>query len=286
MLLFSFQLSAQVSADLPALKDSIIILGETVRDSPEYRVRKKANLRFSELLQEYLSYEEGYNDPLKEVRTMVIVSEKDNDFRIFTWLLPDSLFELKPFGLIAAQTRRGIKLTALKDQKQNLIEPDFAVLQANQWYGAIYYKLITTKKGRKKVYTLLGYSPDKPVQRKVVEIISIDKKGRPKFGSKVFYIQDFMDKKFHKPPMRLILSYSAEYSASVTWNEKEKMVIMDHLSPPNPRLKGLYDMYGPDMTYDGLEWDDEWWYLRPKVNFNTRQEIEIRPPDRPTGPEK
>lgn len=286
MLLFSLQLSSQVSVDLPAIKDSIIILGQTVRDSPEFKVRKKANQRFSELLQEYLSYDQGYEDPLKEVQTMVVVSEKDNDFRIFTWLLPDSLFELKAFGLIAAQTRRGVELTILKDKKQDLMEPEFKVLKANQWYGAIYYKLITTKKGRKKIYTLLGYSPDKPVQRKVVEVLSIDKRGRPKFGAKVFYIEDFMDKKFRRAPMRLILSYSAEYSVSVTWNDKEEMVVMDHLIPPNPRLKGLYDMYGPDMTYDGLEWDDDWWYLRPQIKFNTNQEIEIRAPDRPVGPER
>lgn len=286
MLLFSFQLSAQVALDLPALKDSIIILGQTIRDSPEYKVRKKANQRFSELLQEYLSFDDGYLDPLKDVHTMVCVSEKDNDFRIFTWLMPDSIFNLKSFGLIAAKTWRGIALTPLMDHKQELRDPDFKILKANQWYGAIYYKLISTKKGRKKVYTLLGYSPDEPVQRKVVEVITIDRRGRPKFGAKVFYIENFMDKTFRRPPMRLILSYSAEYSASVKWNEKKEMVIMDHLSPPSPRLKGLYNMYGPDMTYDGLEWDDDWWYLRPQVKFNSEQDIEIRPPDRPIGPER
>ncbi len=286
MLLFSLSLSSQVAVDLAAIKDSLIILGETIRDSPEFDKRKKANERFSFLLEEYLSFDEGYSDPLKEVQTMVSVSEEDYDFRIFTWLLPDSLFQLKAYGMIAAKTRRGIQITSLEDQKRNLIEPEFLVLKPRQWYGAIYYKLITTKKGRKKIYTLLGYSPDKPIQRKIVEIISIDKRGRPKFGAKVFYIEDFMDKKFRKAPMRLILSYSSEYSATVKWNEEEEMIIMDHLSPPNPRLKGLYDMYGPDMTYDGLEWDDDWWHLRPQVKFNSRQEIEFRPPDRPIGPEK
>ncbi len=286
MLLFSFQLPAQVAVDLPAIKDSLIVLGQTIRDSPEFKIRKKANSRFSELLQDYLSYNEGYADPLKEVSTMVSVSEEENEFRIFTWVLPDSLFDLKPFGIIAAKTRRGIALTSLVDQKQNLREPDFSILKANQWYGAIYYKLITTKKRRKKVYTLLGYSPDKPTQRKVVEVISIDRRGRPKFGAKVFYIEDFMDKKFRKAPMRLILSYSTEYSASVKWNEEKEMIIMDHLCPPNPRLKGLYNMYGPDMTYDGLEWDDDWWHLRPQVKFNSGQNIDIRPPDRPIGPER
>lgn len=285
LLLFCFgSVKAQEDVLSAGQKDSLKILGFIVRDNPEFKIRKEANDRFTEMLSTYLKSDEGYEDPMKDIVTMVNLSEEDNDFRIFTWIMRDSSYNMQCYGLVAANTRKGVVVTVLEDQHKGMFEAEYKTLKANNWYGAVYYKMLTVKKGRKKVYTLLGYSPDKPVQRKIVEVISVDKRGKPKFGAKVFYIEDFMDKKFRRPPMRLILSYSAEYSASVKWNEEKEMIIMDHLSPPDPKLKGFYDMYGPDMTYDGLEWDDDWWHLRSKVNFNSGQESEIRPPDRPIGP--
>ena len=121
------------------------------------------------------------------------------------------------------------------------------------------------------------------MNEKVIDIIEIDKNGRPVFGAKVFHIEEFMDKVLTRPPMRLILKYGGDYAASVRWNEEEELIVMDHLSPPDAKLKGVYRMYGPDMSYDALRWDKKWWYLDPEVKFNSRQEIEIKPPDKPLG---
>lgn len=285
VLLFGFQkLTAQELETKIDVKDSIILLGEIVRDHQEFAFRRDANERLLVFLSEYIQSEEGYVDPLKEVTSMVALSSKKNDFRIFTWLMRDSLFQLKSFGIVATKVKKKIIVTILEDQKGYISEPELKVLDPNQWYGAVYYKLIEVKRGRKKIYTLLGYSPGKPVQHKVIEAATVDIKGTVKFGSKIFYLENFMDKKFFKPPMRLILYYSSDYSASVKWNEEEEMVIMDHLAPPNPRLKGLYDLYGPDMTYDGLKWDGNWWTLIPTAMFNSGQEVEFTEPDKPVGP--
>lgn len=287
ILLFSFSsLFAQEEDPVYNEINELMELGKTIREHHEYRVRKQANIKFEILLEEFLSTEKGYEHPLKQVNTMAGLNANKNEFRIFTWLMRDSLFEYVTFGLVAAKTRKGIVVTHLEDKGKTMSQPEFKILKPRNWMGAIYYKMIPVKKNRKVIYTLLGYAPGDPIQKKIIDVITVDKRGVPKFGAKVFLIEDFQDKKFRKPPMRLILAYSSDYSASVKWNEEEELIIMDHLSPPDPKLKGVYRTYGPDMSYDALEWDDDWWHLVPKPDFNSGQNVPVRPPDRPVGPPK
>ncbi|HAD98590.1 MAG TPA: hypothetical protein DCG19_14360 [Cryomorphaceae bacterium] len=257
--------------------------GRVILENPEFKKRDSANRHFTTLLKEYISTEQGYRDPLKQVSNMLRLSEKNGEFHIYTWQMPDSTFTYRQYGLVAAQTRRGVEVTELEDKKSSLVEPEFRMLKADDWYGAIYYDMVPVKKGRTTYYTLLGYVPGARINRKVVDVMTLDGRGRPKFGARIFHVEEFMDQVYRKAPMRLILSYSGDYSASVRWNPETEMVIMDHLVPPEPKMKGVYQLYGPDMSYDGLEWDDDWWYLRKEVEFNTGQHIPIVPPSKPTG---
>ncbi len=257
--------------------------GRMILEHPEYKKRDSANRHFTQVLKNYVITEKGYADPLKSVNNMLRLREEEGEFNIYTWQMPDSTFTYRQFGIVAADTRRGIEVTELKDQKELIQEPEFRVLKANDWYGAIYYEMIPVKKGRTTYYTLLGYVPGEKLNRKVVDVVSIDRRGRPKFGARIFRIEQFMDQTFRKAPMRLILSYSGDYSASVRWNVREEMIIMDHLVPPDPKLKGVYQVYGPDMSYDGLEWDDDWWHLKQEVRFNSGQNVPIIPPSKPTN---
>ncbi|MEQ9262463.1 MAG: hypothetical protein RLP14_04810 [Owenweeksia sp.] len=257
--------------------------GRMILEHPEYEKRDSANRHFTQVLKDYVITEKGYEDPLKSVNNMLRLREEEGEFNIYTWQMPDSTFTYRQFGIVAADTRRGIEVTELKDQKELIQEPEFRVLKANDWYGAIYYEMIPVKKGRTTYYTLLGYVPGEKLNRKVVDVVSIDRRGRPKFGARIFRIEQFMDQTFRKAPMRLILSYSGDYSASVRWNVREEMIIMDHLVPPDPKLKGVYQVYGPDMSYDGLEWDDDWWHLKQEVRFNSGQNVPIIPPSKPTN---
>ncbi|MDZ7848488.1 MAG: hypothetical protein U5L96_18015 [Owenweeksia sp.] len=80
----------------------------------------------------------------------------------------------------------------------------------------------------------------------MIDVIEIDARGRPRFGARIFKIDEFMDKTLNKAPMRLILSYGSDYAASVRWNEDEDLVIMDHLfRHPILGLKGVYRRYRP-----------------------------------------
>jgi hypothetical protein len=285
LLFFLGQLKAQNQAESLSKDLTLLVeLGKTIREHPEYQIRKQANDDFLSGLQAFLENEENYELPLNAIKNISVLTANKNKFKLCTWLMRDSLYRYKSFGLVAAKTRKRIVVTRLEDKGKAMSQPEFKILKPNKWMGAVYYKMIPVKKKRKTIYTLLGYAPDEPIQRKIIDVITVDRRGRPKFGGKIFYIEDFQDKKFRKPPMRLILAYSSDYSASVKWNEEEEIIVMDHLSPPDAKLKGVYRTYGPDMSYDSLEWDDGWWHLKVGPKFNSGQNVEIRPPDKPVGP--
>lgn len=273
-------LSQESGSGLP---DSLAQQGRLILESPEYAVRDSVNRWFGNALERYVKTEAGYDDELKAVTNMLSLRSDDNRFRIFTWQMPDENFQYKRFGLVAVQTEdQGIKITRLEDKLEDLPEPIFTTFRPKEWPGAIYYEILP--EGQKdNYYTLLGFAMGEPVNRKIVEVIEVDDRGRVRFGGKLFRVEDFMDKTYRKPPMRLILSYSSKYSASVKWNAEEEKIIMDHLAPPQANMKGFYQMYGPDFTYDALYWDDGWWHLERDVKFNTGQPVKQAPPPKPDG---
>lgn len=260
--------------------DSLPSVGRKILAHPEYAMREAANELFLETLKNYLATDAGFDDPLAEVTNMLRL-ELGKDARLYTWQMPDSAFRYTRFGLLAAKAKDGIVVTELKDQGESNAEAQFRQLKPEDWYGAIYYKAIPVKKGNDRLYTLLGFAPGSEINQKIIDVVEIDRRGRPRFGARIFKVDEFMDRTLRKAPMRLILSYNADYAASVRWNEDEEMIVMDHLAPPDAKLKGVYQMYGPDMTYDGLVWDDGWWNLTKEVKFNSRQNVPIVPPDKP-----
>ncbi len=280
ILLVSFYLRAQRES-LSKIELELHKTGRIILEHYEYAKRDSANRHFIQKLLEVVSTKEGFDYPFACVDNMLRLEDEQGSFRLFTWQIPDTTFRYIRHGLVVVKTRKEIKVSYLQDQMQSIEEPCYRQLKPEKWYGALYYKMIPVKKGRTQLYTLLGYAPGKELNRKVIDVIEVKNNGKVRFGAKVFYIDQLMDKTMHKPPMRLILAYGTQYSASVKWNEKKRMIIIDHLSPPNSKLKGVYHMYGPDFSYDGLKWKDGWWYLHENIKFNAKQDIPFTPPDRP-----
>lgn len=277
LLLFFFSISLGLSAQ--TVVDTLIESGAKTLSEPAYTDRKEALGLFSERLRAFVGSDTGFTHALKEVGN-VLRLPLGEDAAIYTWQVPDSNFNYQRYGLVAARQKDDIILTDLKETEVPGV--DFTRLKPENWYGAIYYEAIPVEKGRDEMYTLLGFAMGKELNQKIIDVIEIDRKGRPRFGAKIFRVQEWQDRTFQRAPMRLILKYGADISASVKWNEEEEMIVMDHLSPPDENLKGVYQQYGPDMSYDALEWEDDWWQLREEVKFNSGQKVPIIPPDKPT----
>jgi hypothetical protein len=141
----------------------------------------------------------------------------------------------------------------LIDASANIKRPETASLKANNWYGAHYYKIITVKRKGITYYCLLGADwNDRLSKKKLMEVLSFEKDGSLKFGAPII--------NYNKNTIyRLIFEYSSNVSMSLNYDKKSKRIIFDHLSPIKEELKGQYQFYAPDLSYDALKFKKGKW---------------------------
>lgn len=140
------------------------------------------------------------------------------------------------------------------------------------WYGALYYAVVPCVVGKSKYYTLLGWrGVDGLETRKVIEVLSFNGP-TPVFGAPLF--QEGRTRHFRK-----IYAYSALSTMSLQWEPENKAILLDHLSPERPDLKGIPAFTVPDLSFDAYVWyKEKWHYMR---DVDTRARSTKAPPVKP-----
>jgi hypothetical protein len=87
--------------------------------------------------------------------------------------------------------------------------------------------------------------------KKVIEVLSF-KNDRPVFGHTVFDGNG-------KTRKRVVFEYTRQASMLLNYDEDQHLIVFDHLSPPDKKLTGKYDFYGPDLSYDGYRFTNGRW---------------------------
>lgn len=197
-------------------------------------------------------------DSLKKYRVML--ESPDKQVRIFTWEVEAEDRTRTFYGFIHAYNKKSKKFEVyeLKDKSEGMRDPENAMLDNTKWFGAYYYQIAETKHKKKKQYVLLGWDGNNQMSNKrVIDVLYFDSKGFPKFGDAIFSDEKGKIKK------RIIFEYTAGVSMSLRYDEEKKVIIFDHLSPSNPNLEGQYEFYGPDFSYDMLEFKGgKWQYVK------------------------
>jgi hypothetical protein len=131
------------------------------------------------------------------------------------------------------------------------------------WYGALYYRIITNRYKKRTYYTLLGWDGHNEItNRKVVDVLNVES-GRLSLGAPMFS-QD------RRPAYRLVYEYANDATMSLNWDDQQKMIVMDHLAPEDGRLKGQFQFYGPDFSYDALRFEKGKWLLIEDLDARNR----------------
>lgn len=229
--------------------------------------RLSANNNFSAILKRCLEKEGAQNFKFDSINTMARLEPEDKSFVIFNWEMPhaDGTFTYYAFVLHKIAKSKSYQLTTLIDASTTIKRPETAVLNANNWFGAHYYKIITVKRKGKTYYCLLGADwNDRLSKKKMMEILSFEKDGSLKFGAPII--------NYNKTTMnRLIFEYSSNVSMSLNYDENSKRIIFDHLSPIEEGLKGQYQFYAPDLSYDALKFKKgKWQHLENIDARNTK----------------
>lgn len=198
----------------------------------------------------------------------------DGKVRVITWNVPQEDGTHEYFGFVQYKSKNKYRATRLTDASEHLVQPEKMKLKPNQWYGALYYDIITIKSGKRNFYTLLGWDGHSyKMSQKVVEVLGFKASGEPVFGANLFKIHK-------KTAKRIILRYSSNARVTLKYEKRKKRIIFDHLSPFKPQYAGVYEYYGPDMYHDALVYKKGKWWLDTIVDIkNTKarkQETKVK----------
>ena len=209
---------------------------------------------------EVLSMDDSMEFPWKRLDRIGVITSDDRKMRIFTWHVMDDYDNYRYFGYIQIAMKKGkVKLFELHDNK----EAQRGVMKLEQsdadWYGKLYYQIITTRDRRKTYYTVMGMDfNDSRSTIKSVEVLEIHRNS-PRFVRSLFFKgSDFVD--------RLVLEYADQVAISVRYDPGLRMITFDHLVPFHPIYKKNFEFYGPDGSFDGLEFSGGRWLYREDID--------------------
>lgn len=264
---FSLDMNAiDSSAVIQTYEDSLSIYFKKMASERSDIVKEKLNERILEYFWFALESEESFDYNFGSLKHVGIITSPDENLRIITWNLPYNDHTHRYYGFIQyKKSRNKTLLFELNDQSDFMEKPEYRVLSHQNWFGALYYRIIENKYRGTVYYTLLGADlNDLFTKKKIIEVLYFNSEDQPVFGKQVF-------KNKLEQVNRVIFEYSAQADMALNYDREKEMIVFDHLSPSKPSLTGQLEFYGPDFSYDGLKFERGIWNLYPDIdvrNYN------------------
>lgn len=206
------------------------------------------------------------------LKAISIQTAPDRRFRVFTWHVMNNDGSYRYYGAIQMNNPAGsLKLFPLVDHTHAIKAPQDTVTTNDKWYGAQYYKIIPVVNNVKTpYYILLGWKGNTVKSTKKVIDVLYFKDDKAVFGMPVFY-----GDKENGGKNRIIFEYNRQVSMMLNYIPKESTIVFDHLAAPDPKIKDKFELYGPDMSYDGYKLINGRWKLMEDLQLkNSPSELD------------
>ncbi len=244
--------------DLEKREDSLKKFAYDIVFAEETADRFRADSQFIKMLVRALKVKNSFYYPFDSIQTVSRLYSPDSSFRIFTWQLKKDAYIYMQRGAIQMRTADGsLKLFGLHDASMFTGNPLDSVRTANNWIGAIYYRVILKTYNDKKYYTLLGFD-DYSISstKKWMEVLTFNPNGEPVFGGP--YISFKEDTTIKPTQVRFNIEYKKEASVTFNYDPEMDMIIYDNLIPEDNEPKNK-DTYIPDGDFEGFKWKGGQW---------------------------
>ena len=264
--------SSEAMLQLAGLEDTLGVLDYAIVNDSIEAERFAACKVFITTLVRALKIENSFKYPFERLRSVSILTPPDSSFRIFTWQLFVNDSTYRYYGSIQ-KNERTLKMYPLIDRSFEMTQfPKQEQLGPERWYGALYFNIrqFDTRQGRK--YLLFGYDAFEFFEkRKLLDVLSFDKEGKPVFGAPVF------EKEGAPPESRVYVQYSADAKVKLNWDEQYEMIIYDHLIPfPSPYGRDMTNV--PDGSYDAYKLEKGRWKYIDKVFDDKQKDVPFPEP--------
>ena len=257
-------ISQENIAKLNLMQDTLKRLSDSLVISRNANVRLQSSQALIKTLVRALKIEGSFNYPFDSLKRISILPAPDKKFRIFNWgtMLSDGSFRY--YGTIQMNNKKKLEMYPLIDYSDKIKNTD-TVTSNEKWYGALYYKIIQ----KKKHYYLFGWDGnDGESYMKLIDVLYFNGK-KPKFGAPHFVWEEKSGKR--KTRKRFIIEYKKEAAVSLNYDPGMKMIMYDHLIPPNDKATGVYSMYVPDGSYEAFEMKKGKWVHVENVWTSTQE---------------
>jgi hypothetical protein len=254
--LFSFSQSDSIFKNTI---DTLKALSKIIQRGENDSARNSANTIFNSQLENFLSIENSFYRNFDSLNTLSVQTAPDNSFRLFTWMQPKyDGSRYFYFGFLQTKNlkTKQIQLFSLRDSSELIEKPQSEKLKPEKWYGALYYKIILSKKDKKNYYVLLGWhARNEQVKQKLIDVISFEN-GKPVFGAALFKSGNVYNR-------RVVFEFYSRSSMTLRYEESKNMIVFDHLSKNNSSPIG-----GPDGTYDAYKYSNGRWQLIKDIDVD------------------
>ena len=245
------------------IKDPVKI--DSASEKRRFEKRKAACYQFIPKLISALRMDNSFYYPFDSLPEVSKIYPPDSTFRILTWQMHYPKGRFRYYGVIQMRSQK-MKIYPLRDLRDTLPFHPQRVLTKDNWYGEIYYRIVERTYQKKAYYTLFGFeAADFISRRKIVDILTFDADGSPRFGAPLFCKTDSSRYKVRDTLNRFFIEYKWSASPTLNYDNNKEMIVFDHLAPPNPKANGVYVAYTQDGTYEGFKWMTNHWEWVEKV---------------------
>ena len=240
--IFSVSLKAQNQELLRAYKDSIKQYSSKIMKMPTDEELSKISAKIQKFCIKFINQEKSIEYNMDDLKLVKVLTSSDKKIRFFTWVLPFSNKENAYKGIVQtySKSKKDFLYFILNDKGDRLRYSQNKNLSPKKWLGAYYYKIIETKKGKKRFYTLLGWrGVSKTIQSKVVEVATLRSNGNLSFGYNIFDITGYeYFGKGNKSSKRLIFKFSTQ--GNMYLNYDYQTIIIKKTKTSTSRKKQTY----------------------------------------------
>jgi len=276
MVLFGFWVisGACLGQDLVAIEDSLLNYYTKLSVATTNADRDSASAKMKSFFIESFNNPETFDYAFSKLRFCTIKSS-DNLVRLFNWNQPNEDGTYKYHCFVFRKIMKGKKQTSydwfeLTQAKREADKIESKYLNADKWIGALYYDIIPVGKKNVNTYVLLGWEgKDEVTTRKMIDAIEFTG-NKVRLGANIFKTATGTQK-------RVIYEYSNDISMSIKFYPKKNCIVMDHLSPKNPMMQGVFADYGPDGTYCLFKLEKDKWEYIDDINISEFVEGDERP---------
>lgn len=262
ILLLSVSFFGTAQSDLVNFETETKQLFEQLQLAQSDSIKLKICDQIEDGFEQILNQKESFDYPFSKLDKMGKLTSPDNLFRIYNWNCVLSNGSYRYYGLLQLVKKGKSEVILLKD---NRVDASMFTNQTEEnWSGALYYKIIPFKSKGANTYLLLGWDGNNySTNKKLIEVLSIDKKNNIQFGKALISWRG-------KMLNRVVFEYAQQASMTIQYIEKEKKLVFDHLAPSLPVYENQFEYYGPDFSYDALVLKKGIWELKENIDIRNK----------------